>query len=89
MVPEFSDVAFNTPIGEISDPVETTFGWHLIQVLGHEMRPLNSNEFEQLKQTEFNNWLSEARLTMEVEIKDYWSKRVPIEPTIPDQFIIS
>jgi peptidyl-prolyl cis-trans isomerase D len=89
MVPEFSDVAFNTPIGEISEPVETSFGWHIIQVLGHEMRPLDSNEFDQLKFTEFNNWLAEVRLTVEIDIKDYWNKRIPKEPTIPTQYIIS
>lgn len=89
MIPEFSQAAFDTPIGEISDPVETQYGWHIIQVLGHEIRPLSSNEFNQLKQTEFNNWLSEVRLTVEIEIKDYWSKRIPTEPAIPPQYTIS
>jgi len=89
MVPEFSQAAIDTPIGEISDPVETQYGWHIIQVLGHEIRPLSSNEFNQLKQTEFNNWLSEVRLTVDIEIKDYWSKRIPKEPAIPQQYLIS
>lgn len=32
MVPPFGDVAFATPPGQVSEPVRTRFGWHLIQV---------------------------------------------------------
>ena len=33
MVPEFEKAAFETPKGEVSDPVQTDFGWHVIKVV--------------------------------------------------------
>jgi peptidyl-prolyl cis-trans isomerase D len=31
-VPAFAQAAFNLPVGELSEPVLTPFGWHLVQV---------------------------------------------------------
>jgi peptidyl-prolyl cis-trans isomerase C len=32
MVPEFSDVAFKLDKGQVSDPIKTQFGWHVLKV---------------------------------------------------------
>jgi len=82
MVPEFARVAFNIQLGEVSDPIQTNFGWHIIQVLGHEMRPLTLQEYSAYQQEEFILWLGQVRLTYEYELMDYWENRIPDEPTL-------
>ncbi len=47
MVPEFADAAFKLKKGEISDPIHTQFGWHIIQV--EDTRTKTFPPFEKLK----------------------------------------
>jgi len=36
MVPEFEKAAFSLPVGEVSEPIKTQFGWHLLIVTGQK-----------------------------------------------------
>ena len=36
MVKEFEDACFSMEVGEISNPIKTQFGWHLIKLTGKE-----------------------------------------------------
>lgn len=47
MVPQFEEAAFKLASGDVSQPVETQFGWHLIRI--DERRERKAPEFEQLK----------------------------------------
>ncbi|MBL8953638.1 MAG: peptidylprolyl isomerase [Myxococcaceae bacterium] len=47
MVPEFERAAFNLPVGGISDPIRTKFGWHVIKV--EERRAVAAKSFEELR----------------------------------------
>ncbi len=48
MVKPFSDKAFSMKVNEVSDPVETNFGYHLIQIL--DRRESNTVTFDEAKE---------------------------------------
>ena len=48
MVPEFAEVAFKLEKGQVSDPVKTKFGWHIIKVEDKRTKPVP--EFDKVKE---------------------------------------
>jgi peptidyl-prolyl cis-trans isomerase D len=88
MVMEFSEVAFSLAEGEISDPVETTFGFHIIQSLGKRESQIPPAEFRTQQENVFIEWLTEQRNTRDdIEVFDAWDKHVPTTPEVPQQFL--
>lgn len=83
MVPAFEEAAFALPISQLSDPVQTDYGFHIIQVLGHETRPLDESTFKQLQQTTFTNFLKTLRDAAKIETDELWKTVVPTEPAVP------
>jgi peptidyl-prolyl cis-trans isomerase D len=83
MVPEFEAAAFSQKVGEISQPVKSQFGYHIIQVLAHEEVPLDATGYNQAKQTAFNAWLTQARTEYKVVKYNNWQNVVPTDPVAP------
>lgn len=47
MVPEFAEAAFKMQPGQVSDPVKSQFGWHVIKVEGRRTKPVPT--YDELK----------------------------------------
>jgi len=48
MVPEFADAAFKLKKGEVSAPVKTAFGWHVIRL--EDRRAMQADSFDDMKE---------------------------------------
>lgn len=77
MVTEFDDKAFSMKKGEISEPVKTEFGYHIIKVTGKKEAKeavLSDHKdeikdilFDQALQTEYGTWLAEKKEDYKIE----------------------
>ena len=86
MISEFSDAAFSLEPGEISDPVETNYGYHIIQVIGKREVQTSVADF-QAEDKAFNDWLAERRSSRDdIEISEDWANFVPDTPALPANY---
>lgn len=89
MISEFADVAFSLEVGEISEPVETNYGFHIVQVLGKRETQTPPDKFKQEKQAAFEEWLGHQRNSRDdIVIYDEWEAYVSDKPEVPQQFLV-
>ncbi len=82
MVPEFETAAFalKNPGEYTTTPVQSQYGFHVIQLIAKQERPLTPDQYQSAKDTAFQDWLTAAHDEYGVEIFDFWMERVPTEP---------
>jgi peptidyl-prolyl cis-trans isomerase SurA len=78
MVPEFEQAMNATTVDEISDPVRTQFGWHILQVEDRRQQDMTSEAIrrqamnylhDRKYQEELDAWLRQIRDEAFVDIK--------------------
>jgi peptidyl-prolyl cis-trans isomerase C len=88
MVPEFSAAAFKLKKGEVSDPVKTQFGWHIIKV--EDTRTKTFPPFEQVKdqaaryvaQKAESEAIAQLHTAAKIELFDADGKPLPEAPAV-------
>ena len=85
MVQAFEDGAAKLAIGEISAPVKSDNGYHIIQVLGREDRPLTDAERTTQGDNNFQTWLTTATAATDVHTYDAWSSHLVTDPPFTAQ----
>ena len=87
MVPEFETAAFALEkSGDFTtEPVQSSFGYHIIQLVAKQDRPLTADQYQAAKDKVFSEWLTAAKEEYGVEIFDIWQQRVPVEPNFITQ----
>ncbi len=68
MVEEFENAAFALEPGEISEPIHTNYGYHIIQSLGKENRELTDDALTAAQNEAYSEWATEIRRQHEIEL---------------------
>lgn len=77
MVPEFENVAFDLPVGVISEPVKTQFGYHIIKVLSKQ--PASPMSFEEVKESIMQQLRQQKESEKYVSFTKDLEKKYPVE----------
>ncbi|AOA57950.1 peptidylprolyl isomerase [Acinetobacter larvae] len=79
MVPEFDQIMQDIPVGQISQPFQTQFGWHILRVNEQRQQDMTrENQRNMARQvlgerqfdSEVDSWLRELRANTYIEIRD-------------------
>lgn len=88
MVPEFETAAF--ALEESGDftqtPVQSQFGYHIIQLIAKQERPIAAEDVAAARDAKYNEWLAAVRETYTVVInEEFWKLREPQDPNFITQ----
>jgi peptidyl-prolyl cis-trans isomerase C len=89
MVPEFADVAFKLDKGQISEPVHTQFGWHVIKVEDKRKKPAPSFDEVEPQIEQYVTRKAQAdlvtKLRADAKIEKMYTVAPPAAPAVPEQ----
>jgi parvulin-like peptidyl-prolyl isomerase len=81
MVKEFDEKAFAMKVGEVSDPVKTRFGWHVIRVV--ERKDARLRPFDEVKDSIKRSLTNRANRTARQKLIEKLRAKAKIEIYLP------
>jgi len=87
MVPEFEEEAFKLETGELSEPVKTQYGWHLIKVL--DKKPAKQKTLDESRGQIYENLMSEKQFAVYNDLLESLKETYPIEIIEPEVEAVS
>jgi peptidyl-prolyl cis-trans isomerase D len=82
-VDEFAAASRDAALGAIVGPVQSQFGYHVIQVMGREERELDDQTLESARQKALDAWFTQRSTAEGVSVATFaniWSSYVPTDP---------
>jgi peptidyl-prolyl cis-trans isomerase D len=73
----FAVIAFSLSVGDYSGPVESDDGWHIINIVGHEVRPLNEATLARRLQQSYSALLEDLMADADIVLDDSWMNYTP------------
>jgi parvulin-like peptidyl-prolyl isomerase len=88
MVAEFEAAAFSLPVGQVSELVQSQFGYHIIEVIEKGQRPLSAAALSAKRNSALQDWLTAQEAVTQpdgtplLQIYDNWIDDVPTKPAL-------
>ncbi len=78
----FAEAVFAAAVGDLIGPVQTEYGFHVIQVLDSRVQVLTPDQYDEIKAVHFQNWL--RRQVNAVAVDEIWRLAYPADPAPAD-----